>query len=176
MEEFPLRVNGAHSCLQSVTEHDEGIVIEQLWNGVEIVAIVFVESVHYLHIVVLQFHKQQGDTIHEAHDVCSATIQGTMHLQLSHAKKLVLIWRSEVYHLGAYLFRFAIRLNTNHRYTITNQLILLFIDLHQRLRAHVLRHTLHALLQLLICQPGIQSLQGLTQMACQQHFVVIRAT
>ena len=92
VEELPFRINGTHTCLQSVTEHDKGIVIEQLGDGIEIVAIVLVEGIHHLHIVVLQFHKQQGNTIHIAHDVCPTTIQGAMHLQLSHAKKLVLIW------------------------------------------------------------------------------------
>ena len=34
MEELPLRVDGAHTSLQAVAEHDEGIMVEQLWYGI----------------------------------------------------------------------------------------------------------------------------------------------
>ena len=133
-------------------------MIEQLRDGIQIVAIVLVEGIHHSHIMILQFHKQQGYAIYESHDVGPATIEGTMHLQLPHAKELILVRRSKVYHLGAYLFRLAIRFGASHWYAITNQLILLLVDLHQRLTAHVLRQALYTLLQLLIRQPGVQSL------------------
>ena len=74
VEELPLRVYGTHTCLQSVAEHDEGIMVEQLRNRIEIVTIILIEGIHHFHVVVLQFHKQQRQPIHEAHNVGPAMI------------------------------------------------------------------------------------------------------
>ena len=99
--------------------------------------------------MVLQFHEEQGDTIHIAYDVSPTAIQCSMHLQLTHTQELVFLRRSKVNNLCLHLFRLDIRLGASYSDTITNQLILLFVNLHQCLRAHVFRHALHALLQLL---------------------------
>ena len=53
MEELPLGVDSAHAGLQPVTEHDEGVVIEQLRDGIQVVAVVFVEGVLDRHVMIL---------------------------------------------------------------------------------------------------------------------------
>ena len=133
MEELPFRVDSSHTCLQPVAEHDEGIMVEQLRNRVEIVTIVLVEGIYHFYVVVLQFHKQQRQTIYETHDVSPSMIERTIHPHLTDTQEVILLRRSEVYHLSAYLFRLAVRLYTSHGHTILDVLILLLVDLHQRL-------------------------------------------
>ena len=176
MEELPFRVDSAYASLQSVAEHDEGVEAEQLGYGVEIVAVVVVEGIHHLHVVVFQLHEEQRNAIHEAHNVGTAAVQSAMHPQLAHAKELVLVGRSEVDNLGLHLFRLAVGFGSGDGNAVTNHLVLLLVDLHQRLAAHVFCHVLHTLLQLLVRQPWVQRLQCLAEMAKQQHFVVAVAT
>ena len=156
VEKLPLRVDGAHPRLQAVAEHDEGIVVEQLRDGVEIVAVVHVEGIHHFHIVVFQLHEKQGDAVDEAHDVGTAAIEVAMHPQLTHAEELVLIGRIEVDDLGAHLFGLAGGFYARHGHTVPEILILLLVDLHQRLAAHAFRHALHGFLQLLLSEPRVE--------------------
>ena len=144
MEELPLRVDGSHTRLQSVAEHDEGIVVEQLGYGVEIVAIVLVEGIDDLHVVVLQFHEEQGNAVDVAHDVSPSMIERTVHPHFPDTKELVLLWRIEVDDLGLYLLCLTIGFRASYWYAVANQLILLLVYLHQRLTTDVLCHTVGA--------------------------------
>ena len=156
MEELPFRVDSTHTCFQTVAEHNEGVVVEQLRDGVEIVAIVHVEGVDHFHVMVFQFHEKQGDTIDEAHDVGTAAIEGAMHPQLTHTEEFVLVGRVEVDDLGAHFLGLAVGFYARHGHTVADVLILLLIDLHQRLAAHTFRHALHGFLQLLFSEPRVE--------------------
>ena len=146
MEELPLRVDGAHTRLQSVAEHDKGIVVEQLGYGVEIVAIVLVEGINYLHVVVLQFHEEQGNAVDIAHNVGPSMIERTIHPHFPDTKELVLLWRIEVDDLGLYLLCLTIGLRAFHWDTVAYQLIFLLVNLHQRLTTDMLCHAVDAFL------------------------------
>ena len=122
--------------------------------------------------MVLQFHEEQRQAIDEADDVSSAMIEGSIDPHLAHTEEVVLLRRSEVNDLGTYLFGFAIGLDARHGHTILDVLILLLIDLHQRLAAHVLGHALHTFLQLLVGQPRVQRLQCLAETTCQQDLMI----
>ena len=175
VEEFPLGADGAHACLIPVTEHHHGVVVEQLRDGVEVIAVVLVEGVLDGDVMIFQFHKQQRQTVDKAHDVGTALVERTLHPQFPHAQEVVLLGRGKVDDLGAYFLGLAAGLDARHGHTVTDVLVLLLVDLHQRLAAHVLRHALDGLGDLLAGHPWIQRLQGLGKAPRQQHLLVTRA-
>ena len=172
MEKLPLRVNGAHTCLQAVAEHNESIVVEQLRDGVEVVAIVHVEGIHHLHVMVFQLHEKQRDAVNKAHNVGTAAIEVAMHPQLTHAEELVLIGRVEVDDPGVHLLGLAVGFYARHGHAVPDILILLLVDLHLRLAAHALGHAFHGFLQLLLGEPRVEGFEGLAEMADKQHLMV----
>ena len=125
--------------------------------------------------LVLQLHEQQRQTVDKAHDVGTALIQRALHPQFPHAQEVVLPGRGKVDDLGTDLLGLASGLDTRHGHAVTDVLVLLLVDLHQRLAAHVLRHALDSLGDLLVGHPGIQRLQGLGKAPRQQHLLVTRA-
>ena len=74
VEELVLAAQGTHLCLQAVGEDEEGVIPEQVGDGVQVVGVVVGVGILHVHGVLFQLHKQQRDAIHKAHDVRPAAV------------------------------------------------------------------------------------------------------
>ena len=140
--------------------------------GVKVVAIVVGISILYVLVMILQFDEYKRNTIHEAHHICPTLVDRSLYPKFSNGNKLVVIDIGKIHDAGTYLFCLAIRFQASDRHTITQITILLLVDLHQRLRAHVAGHALDGFRQLLVGHPRVETFQSHTEMAHQHHLAL----
>ena len=132
MEELIFTSKSAHFRFCSVRKHKEGIVIEQMWNGILIISIVIVICILYIHSILFQLHKQQWNTIYKANDIRPSAVQIAVDFQFFNSKKIVVVWILKINDHCFPCFRLSIRLLYSNRDSITNQKIFLFIYLQER--------------------------------------------
>ena len=156
MEKGILATQGAYLCLSAIGEHQKGIVVEQMGNGVQIVGIVAGIGILYIHIVILKFHEQQGDAVDKAHDIRPSAVQFAMNFQFLDGQKVVVQRVIKVKYPNTPDFRLSVRLLDRNRDAIPEIAVLLLIDLDQRGRGQVILQLLHRILIEGFRQPGIQ--------------------
>ena len=71
MEELIFASQRAYLGLHAITEHQEGVVVEQVGNGVQIVSVVVVVGVLHIHGILFQFHEQKRNAVEKAHNIRS---------------------------------------------------------------------------------------------------------
>ena len=144
--------------------------------GIKVVSIVVGIGILYVLVMILQFDEDKRKTIHEAHHICPALVDRSLYPQFPYGNKLVVIHIGKVHNLGTYQFSLAIRLQASDRHTITHVTILLLVDLHQRLRAHVAGHALDGFCQLLVGHPMVETFQCQAKMPCQYDLTLCLAS
>lgn len=75
VEELILAAQRAHLGLQAVGEDEKGVVVKQVGDGVQIVGVVVRIGVLDIHRVLFQLYKQQGNSIHKAHNIGAAAVE-----------------------------------------------------------------------------------------------------
>ena len=175
MEELVLAAKRAHLGFQSIGQHKEGIVIEQLRNGIEIISVIVYVGVLHIHGRLFQLDEQQRNAIDKAHDVRSAAVQLRVDLHLFYGEEMIVFRVFEVDHRRASDFGAAIRPLDRHRDAIPQQKILFLVDLHQGCGGNVRRKFLLHLVQLVRGEPRVQVQKRLPKIPGQQHFPIAGA-
>ena len=175
VEKLVLAAKRAHLGFQSIGQHKEGIVIEQLRNGIEIISVIVYVGVLHINGRLFQLDEQQRNAIDKAHDVRSAAVQLRVDLHLFYGEKVVVFRVFEVDHRRAPRFGAAIRPLDRHRDAIPQQKILFLIDLHQGCGGNVCREFLLHLVQLIRGEPRVQAQKRLPKIPGQQHFPIAGA-
>ena len=172
MEEFILAAQGAHLGLQAVGEHQEGVVVEQMRDGVQIIGIVVGVGVLHVHVAALQLDEQQGQAVDEAHDVRPAAVEIAVNFELLHRQKVIVPRVGKVDDHGPAGVGFPVRLLHRDGDAVPDQAILILIDLQERGRGQVKGQRLAGLLQLGVADPRIQPFQRLPEIPPEDDLVI----
>ena len=175
VEKLVLAAKRAHLGFQSIGQHKEGIVIEQLRNGIEIISVIVYVGVLHIHGRLFQLDEQQRNAIDKAHDVRSAAVQLRVDFHFFYGEEMIVFRVFEVDHRRASDFGAAIRPLDRHRDAIPQQKILFLIDLHQGCGGNVCREFLLHLVQLVRGEPRVQAQKRLPKIPGQQHFPIAGA-
>ena len=82
MEKLVLAAQSTHSGFHPVGEDEEGVVVEQMGDGVQIVGVVVGIGILHVHRGLFQLHKQQRNPVHKAHNIGTAAVEVTVDFQL----------------------------------------------------------------------------------------------
>lgn len=172
MEELVLAAQCAHLGLQAVGEDEKGIVVEQGWDGVQVVGVVVRVGVLHVHGALLQFHKQQRNPVDESHDVRAAAVQVAVNFQFLDGQEVVVVWVLEVDDLGPLLPCFAVGALDGDGDAVPDEGVFLLIDLHQGGGGQAGFHLLLGLVHLGGGEPRVQALQRLPKIPGEQDLLV----
>ena len=172
VEKLVLAAKCAHLGLQSVGEDQEGVVVEQVGDGVQIVGVVVGVGVLHIHSGSLQLHEKQRNAVDKAHNVRAFVIQITVNFQLLNCKKTVVFRVLEVDDGGVFFLCPAARLLYCDGDAVPDQEIFFLVDLQQGCGGQAVLHEPLGLVQLGGGEPGIQAQQSLPKIPGQQNFLV----
>ena len=161
MEELICTSQRAHLGLHPVREDKEGVVVKQVWNGIQVVGVVVCVSVLNIDRVLLQFYEQKWNAVDESNYVSAASVEFSVDLQFFYGKKVIsflIVWMLEIYDLRTLLFCFSIRTFYSDRYAVTDKSVLLLIDLHKGGRRQMRLHFLLSLISLSGSEPRVEAL------------------
>ena len=106
--------------------------MEQVRDGVQIVGVVVVVGVLHVHGIFLQLDEEQGDAVHEANDVGAAAVEVAVDLQFLDGEEMFVFRVLEVDDGRLFRFGFAVRAFDRYRDAVSDQEILLLVDLQKR--------------------------------------------
>ena len=132
VEEFVLAAEGADFGLLAVGEHDEGIEVEEMGNGILVVGVVFGVGIPDIHIEVFQFDEEQGKAVDEAQDIRAFAVEAefVVDLQLLDGEEVVVFGVAEVEDLDpAFLLGLA-GLADGDGDAVPEEAVFLLVDLH----------------------------------------------
>ena len=172
MEKFILTAQSTYFGFHAVGKDEKSIVVEQMWNSIQIVCIVVGISILHIHCALFQFHKQQGNSVDETHDICPAAVQIAVNLQLLDGQEVVVARLLKVDDLGPLFLGFAVRALDSDRNAVPNKGVLFLVDLHQGGGGQVRLHLLLRFVHLGRGEPRVQPLEGLPKIPGEQNFPV----
>ena len=91
VEEIKLGAHRADLCLQSVGEHQEGVEMEELRDGIQVVGVVAVVGVLNVNGVLFELDKQQRKAIDKAHNIRAAAVMRTVDLHFLDGEEVVFL-------------------------------------------------------------------------------------
>ena len=175
MEVLVLATQRADLGLAAVGQQQEGVVVEQVRNGVLVVLKVLIKRLTQVLVDVLAFDEQQRDTVDEADDVRPAPVQLALDPELTHGQEVVVLRGLEVEHAQGAGFQRAVGIAVADLHPVAEKPILLAVGRHAaQAGAH-----LHDLAQGIpvggVGQAGIQRDQFLAQDAGQHYLLLALA-
>jgi len=84
VEVLPFAGDGADLCLLAIAEHHNGVMMEDVRDGVQVVREVFLEGGFEVLVDILALNEKQRQSVYETDDICPAAVQVARHPQLSH--------------------------------------------------------------------------------------------
>ena len=175
VEKLVFAAQRAHLGLQSVGEDQEGVVVEQVGDGVQIVGVVVGVGVLHVHPGGLQLHEKQRNAVDKAHDICPATVEVAVNFQLPDGEEVVVGRVLEVDDGGVFFLCSAAGLLHSDGDAVPNQEILFLVDLQQGCGGQTVFHEPLGLVQLGGGEPRIQAQKSLPKIPGQQDFLVALA-
>src|SRR6266487_3050334 len=89
-EMFPASRHAADPALMPVRENNERVIPEDLWNGILVIAQVIVISIFNTLMRCLQFDKNQGKSVHKAHQVGPFPVHLSRNPELRRQKEVII--------------------------------------------------------------------------------------
>ena len=175
VEKLVFAAQRAHLGLQSVGEDQEGVVVEQVGDGVQIVGVVVGVGVLHVHPGGLQLHKQQRNAVDKAHNIRPAAVQIPVDFQFPDGEEVVVVWVLEVDNGSVFFLCFAAGLLHGDGDAVPNQEIFFLVDLQQGGGGQAALHEPLGLFDLSGGEPRIQAQQSLPKIPGQQDFLVALA-
>ena len=129
MEKFILASQCAHLGFRAVGEDQEGIVVEQMGNGVQVVGVVVGVGILDIHVMPFELHKYQWDAVNEAHNIRTFAVVIAVDLQLFNGEEMIVAGIPEIHNGCIPGFRSAAGLFHGDGDAVPNQEILFLIDL-----------------------------------------------
>ena len=172
VEKFIFAPQSTHLGLCPVGEDQKGVVIKQVWNGVQVVGIVVCVSIPHIYGVLFQLHKQQRQAIDKAHNIRPAAVQVSVDFQLLNGKEVVVPRILKVNHHSVLRFRPATGLFHRNGNSVPNQEVFFLIDLQQRGSGQVPLHDFLGFFHLPRGNPRIQPQQSLPKIPGQQNLFI----
>ena len=172
MEKFILASQCAHLGFRAVGEDQEGIVVEQMGNGVQVVGVVVGVGILDIHIVLFEFHEQQRNAIHKTNDIRTLPVEIAVDLQLFNGEEMVVFGILEIHNGSVLCLRSSAGLFYGDGDAVPDQEILFLVDLQQRRGTEPMRKGALGLVHLGRGDPGIQAQQSLPKIPGQQNLFI----
>ena len=158
VEKFVLAAQRPHPGLGAVGEDEERIEVEQLWDGIQIIGIIVGIGVFNGHRGFFQFYEEQGNAIHEAHDVRPAAVQVAVDLHFLDSQEMIVLRLVKVDDAGAFFLIPAVGKGDADRDTVTDKLVFFLVDLQQGGRGKISLHGGFGFVDLGRREPGVEPL------------------
>ena len=132
VEEFVLAAEGADLGLLAVGEHDEGVEVEEMGNGILVVGVVFGVGIPDIHIEIFQLDEEQGQAVDEAQDIRAFAVEAefVVDLKFLDGEEVVVFGVAEVEDLNpAFLLGLA-GLADGDGDAVPEEAVFLLVDLH----------------------------------------------
>lgn len=156
MEVFEAAGHRAKLRVQTVCEHDEGVVVEEVRNGVKIVLEVPLVGGPDVLADVLQLHEQQRHAIDEANDVGSAAVQVAADPQFAYTEKLVPCGVGKVKYPKPLAHQVAIGVAERDLHAVAEQVVLVPVGRRERLGSAVRDYLANGIVVGRIGESGIE--------------------
>ena len=173
VEEFVLAAEGAHLGLHAVGEHEEGIIIEQMRDRVQIVRVVVGVGVLHVHCGVFELHEQQRQAVDEADNIRPAAVEIAVDLHFLHRKEAVFRRVLKVDHHGALRLRASVGAADGDRDAVAQEEVFFLIDLHERRGGEPLLQRSDGLGDLRGRDPGVELLQRRAEVPLEQDLSIV---
>ncbi len=160
--------------LLAVAEHDNGVVVEQVGNGIAIVGIILLERRLQIPVDVLALDEQQRQAIDEADDIRPPPVQISAHPQLTHAEEMVVLRLLEIEYPQALAHPLTVGIAEPDLHPILDQVVFLPVRRQQGLGSHACRNLTHGIVIGFIGKLGIEFDQLLPQWS-RQHNLAVRS-
>ena len=125
--------HGAELGIHAVGQHDKGVVMKQVRNGVLVILEVLLVGRPDVLADILQLHEQQRQPVDEPHDVGPPAVQIAPHPQLPHAEKMVVRRLCEIEHPQPLPHALALAVAERDLHAVLDQLVLFPVCRRQRL-------------------------------------------
>ena len=89
MEVVPLAGDGAEFCFFAVAKHDDGVVVEDVGDGVAVVRVVVAVRGFEVPVDVFAFDEEEGQAVDKADDVCPPAVEVALYVQFAYAEEVV---------------------------------------------------------------------------------------
>ena len=175
MKKLVLAAQRAHLGIGAVGENQEGVVIKQTGDGVQIVGVVIGIGVLHVHSSGLQFHEKQRNSVDKTHNIRPAAVEITVDFHLPDSEEVVVRRILEVNDGGIFLLCSASRSFYGDGDAVPDQEILFLVDLQQGGGGQAALHEPLGLFDLSGGEPRIQAQQSLPKIPGQQDFLVALA-
>src|SRR5690606_15175489 len=119
--------NGANLGVNTIAQDNKGVVIKQVRDGVFVLRNILLIGSTDILVNVFHLHKQQRNTIHKAHKVCSATINIAFDPKHSDQQEVIVFVVVKIKQAKPFLYPFTFFVMEAHLYAILMKGIFLLI-------------------------------------------------
>ena len=172
VEVLPAAGDGADLGLLAVAEHDYGVVVEEVGDGVQVVGEVLLEGDLEVLVDVLALHEKQRQAVDEADDVRAPAVEVASHPELPHAEEVVFVRLVKVEEAQPLAHQLILFIPEGDLHAVSDQGVLLPVGGGQGLGGDGGGDLAQGVIVGGIGQAGVKFHQLLAQDACQDHLPV----
>ena len=176
MEVVPFAGDGAEFCFFAVAKHDDGVVMEDVGDGVAVVRVVAVVRGFEISVDVFAFDEEEGQAVDEADDVCSSAVEVALYPQFAYAEEVVVFGGFKIEDSEASLRLLAVGVAKCGGYAVEDEVVFFAVGGDDALRSSGGCDFPDRVVVGVFGQAGVQSSQCGEQIACEHYFAVRGAT
>ena len=124
MEVVPFAGDGAEFCFFAVAKHDDGVVVEDMGDGVAVVRVVVVVRGFEVPVDVFAFDEEEGQAVDEADDVCPFAVEVALYPQFAYAEEVVVFGGVKIEDSEAFPHPLAVGIVECDGYAVADEIVL----------------------------------------------------
>ena len=156
----------------AVAKHDDGVVVEDVGDGVAVVRIVAVVRGFEVPVDVFAFDEEEGQAVDEADDVRSPSVEIAFYPQFAYAEEVVVFGCVKVEDSEAFPLPLTIGVVECDGYAVADEIVLFAVGGDDALRSGGRCDLPDRVVVGVFGKAGIQSSQGGEQIAREYHFSI----
>ena len=176
MEVIPFAGDGAEFCFFAVAKHDDGVVVEDVRDGVAVVRVVVVVRGFEVPVDVFAFDEEEGQAVDKADDVCPSAVEVAFYPQFAHAEEVVVFRCVKIEDAEAFPHPLAVGVVKCDGYAVADEIVLFAVGGDDALRSGGGCDLPDGVVVGVFGQAGVQRSQGGEQMAREYDFAIRGAT
>ena len=135
MEVIPLAGDGAEFRFFAVAKHDDGVVVEDVGDGVAVVRVVVVVGGFEVPVDVFAFDEEEGQAVDEADDVCPFAVEVALYPQFAYAEEVVVFGCVKIKESEAFPVPLTIGVVECDGYAVADEIVLFAVSGDDALRS-----------------------------------------
>lgn len=120
----PFAGYGAEFRFFAVAKHDDGVVVEDVGDGVAVVRVVAVVRGFQVPVDVFAFDEEKGQTVDKADDVCPSAVEVALYPQFAYAEEVVVFGGVKIEDAEAFPHPLAIGVVECDGYAVADEIVL----------------------------------------------------